>query len=155
MFDTFKRKLKETIQAFSKKIEEPKEPEKAEPKIEKEERTFLEKIKEKVTTTALSEEKFNELFYDLELVLLENNVAFEIVEKIKVALKKELVETKLKRNEINKIIKDNLKKTILSLFQEPFDVVEEAKKKKTLCYLVLWDKWFWKNNNNSKTSVSF
>src|SRR3989344_9344012 len=51
---------------------------------------FFSKIKEKVTSKVLSEEEFENIFWELELVLIENNVAVEVIEKIKNDLKKEL-----------------------------------------------------------------
>ncbi len=154
MFDALKRKLKETIQSFSKKIEQETVKEEKESKkeiveepIEEPKKGVFEKIKEKVTTAILSEEKFSELFYELELALLESNVALEVVEKIKINLKKELVGAKLKRSELNQVIKDTLQKTILSLFQSPFNVFEEAKKKKP--YVIL----FFGINGSGKTTT--
>src|SRR3989344_9398811 len=53
----------------------------------KEEKSFFSKVKESLTTKKISAEKFEELFWDLELALLENNVAVELIEKIKEDLK--------------------------------------------------------------------
>src|SRR3989344_425931 len=44
---------------------------------------FFSKIKEKVTSKVLSEEEFENIFWELELVLIENNVAVEVIEKTK------------------------------------------------------------------------
>ena len=49
-----------------------------------------------VTTTKISEGKFDEMFEELELTLLENNVAVEVIGKIKNDLKESLVESHCK-----------------------------------------------------------
>ena len=41
------------------------------------------KLKEKVVTKKVNKEKFDELFWDLEVALLENNVAVQVIDKIK------------------------------------------------------------------------
>ena len=63
--------------------------------------------------------KFEELFYELELALLENNVAFEVVDKIKTDLKKDLVDKPIKRGEVEEEIKNGLKESIEDLFLVP------------------------------------
>ena len=143
MFKFLKEKLKETISNFSKKaeeeskveeptkeeviekqgikgeaVEEKKEPEeKAEIKEEKEtEKGILGKLKEKIVTTKLSYEKFENLFSDLELILMENNVSLEVIEKIKSDLAKKLVENPIKRTKIEDTIRESLKNSIDDLF---------------------------------------
>jgi predicted ABC-type ATPase len=59
---------------------------------------------------------------------MENNVAVEVIEKIKENLKQELESTKITRRAINEIILNNLKQTIESLFDyEPIDILEKIK----------------------------
>ncbi|MCX6711671.1 MAG: signal recognition particle-docking protein FtsY [Candidatus Woesearchaeota archaeon] len=112
--------------------EEPKE-EIIEEKVEK--KGFFarikEKVTEKITTTKISEDKFNELFWELELVLLENNVAVEVIEQIKKSLREKLVEKPIKHGKVLEEIRNSLKESIESLFVDnDFDLVKEAKKKK-------------------------
>ncbi len=103
-----------------------------------EKKTILQKIKEGIskqkeviTTISLSEDKFNDLFWDLELILLENNIAVEIIEKIKKNLKERLVNAKIKRGEIEKEIKNTLKETISGLFSvQAEDFINKVKSKK-------------------------
>jgi len=61
-----------------------------------EKKGFFKKITEAISKKALSEKQFDDLFFELEVVLMENNVAVEVIEKIKHDLKRELVE-KLKK----------------------------------------------------------
>ncbi|MFH1332310.1 MAG: signal recognition particle-docking protein FtsY [archaeon] len=118
------------------KIEEKKEVVKEEPKVEEKKpekvekkKGFFARLTEKVTTTKISENKFNELFWDLEVVLMENNVAVEVIDKIKSDLKKDLVEVPIKRSDVKEVIVKSLKSSIEDLFREPdFDLVAEIKK---------------------------
>ena len=100
----------------------------AEPEEEK--KSFFGRIKQTITTKTISEEKFNELFWDLELILLENNVSVEVIEKIKEDLKEELVDKPLPRNVPAKIQEtlQNTLKNILSF--EKIDIVKKVKDKK-------------------------
>ncbi len=93
--------------------------------LKQEEQTFFTKLKKKLTTSILKQEQFDELFIELELSLLENNVALEAVDKIKEYLKKDLVGISIKRSEINSTILSSLKESILSLLIEPPSLIEQ------------------------------
>ncbi|MBT7903166.1 signal recognition particle-docking protein FtsY [Candidatus Woesearchaeota archaeon] len=99
---------------------------------EKKEKTgFFGKLKQKVAAKTLSESKFEDLFFELEITLLENNVAVEVIEKIKTDLKERLVDHKLNRFEIETIIMSTLKKSLNEILDfEPFDILEKVKHKK-------------------------
>lgn len=100
----------------------------AEPEEEK--KSFFGRIKQTITTKTISEEKFNELFWDLELILLENNVSLEVIEKIKEDLKEELVDKPLPRNVPAKI-QETLQKTLKDILSfEKIDIVKKVKDKK-------------------------
>ena len=108
-----KEELKEIKEATVKeKITEVKELAKEESKKEK--KSFFGRIKESLTTKSISEKKFEELFWDLELVLLESNVSVKVIEKIKEDLKEELVEKPLPRDVPAKI-KEVLKNTLTEI----------------------------------------
>jgi len=92
---------------------------------------FFSKIKEKIITKTLSVEKFNDLFFDLEITLLENNVAIEVIEKIKADLRREMVNKPIKRNAIEETIIKTLRSSIEELFDiKGFDLLEKIKDKK-------------------------
>jgi len=103
---------------------------------------FFAKLKEKfvevVTTTKISGEKFNELFWELELAMLENNVAVEVIEKIKDDLKKELVDKPITRGKVEEKISSALKESITGLFDvEKIDLFERVREKKpfVICFV--------------------
>lgn len=114
------------IKKEEKKIKEEEELEEEKPK-----KGILHIIREKVTKTIISEERFEELFYDLELVLLENNVAVEVVEKIKQDLKKGLVGVPLERTKIKEIIRKSLRRSVEELFKvESIDLLKRVREKR-------------------------
>lgn len=130
LFKKIKEKLAKEEKEAEKKPEEEKPKEEAEEKAEKEKKTIFGRVKEAVTKKSLSEDKFNELFWELEVALLENNVAVEVIEKLKEDLKKELVDAKVLRGQVNEIVQETLQKSISDLFEEkPVDLLKEAKKK--------------------------
>ncbi len=106
-----------------KEVAEELKEEKAEEEPE-EEASFFEKVKTSLTTKKISAEKFEELFWELELALLENNVSVEVIEKIKEDLKKELVDKPLPRD-VPKKIEETLKRTLTEILS--FDKVDLLK----------------------------
>ncbi|MCG2718830.1 MAG: signal recognition particle-docking protein FtsY [Nanoarchaeota archaeon] len=93
-----------------------------------EDKGFLARVKQKVITKKISDKQFEGLFWDLELALMENNVAVEVVEKIKEDLKKEIVDRPLRKSEIQPTIIKGLKKSISGLFEiDPIDIVQQVK----------------------------
>src|SRR3989344_7251806 len=152
IFGKKEEKKQEVIPKAESKVEkkeqiiEVKEEKKAEEIIEKPEeivepehkKGFFEKITERFTHLELSEKKFDELFWDLEVTLLENNVAVEVIEKIKSDLKRRLVGVPLKKSEIDSLIISSLKKSIEELFDVPaIHLVEKIGEKKPFVILFL------------------
>ncbi len=137
-----KKEIKERPERAKKKEEEEIEEEPEEEEIlgedieeekqeaEKEKKGFFRKIKEKVITKKISEKKFDELFWELELALLENNVAVEVIEKIKEDMKMDLVDVPIRKGKINELIVKSLKESIEDLFIGDFDLLKEIKKKR-------------------------
>ncbi len=102
------------------------------PQQEEERKGFFGKIKQTLTTKTISSDKFEELFWDLELVLLENNVSVEVIDRIKEDLQKELVGKPLPRDTMGKI-EETLTRTLkdILVFQTvPLLAQIQQKKKK-------------------------
>lgn len=96
-----------------------------------EKKGFFSKLKEKIVSKKLDEKQFDDLFWDLELVLLENNVAVEVIEKIKQDLKTNLVDQPIKRNQIEQTILNSLKNSIDQVLNiSPIDLIKEIKDSK-------------------------
>lgn len=121
---------------YEKEAEEPEKPieeivrEVEEEVVEAPKKGFFGRMVEKISSKTLSEDKFEELFEELEIALLENNVALEVVDKIKEDLKKKIVDVPLKGN-LENLVKESLKKSLEEVFNVPsFDVIERIKSKK-------------------------
>lgn len=139
----FVEEKKEIIHEKPKEVikEAPKEivREKKEEPVKEEKKGFFSRLKQAITTTKISAGKFDELFWDLELAMLENNVAFEVIEKIKADLKQALVEKPIIRGKVEDAVVDSLRESIGSLFDnyKAIDFVKEARGKKpyVVCFL--------------------
>jgi len=157
MFKFFKEKIKAWVGKSKKEIEEKAEEEPKEKKVEKKkkekrkkeeeiepvERTAptieeleTEKKKESIFkklktkfSYKLSEQDFEKIFENLELLLLENNVALEAVEKIKQELKEQLLDKEIKKEKLEDEITEALKKAIENLLLEPDDLLSLVKEK--------------------------
>ncbi|MBW2997994.1 signal recognition particle-docking protein FtsY [Candidatus Woesearchaeota archaeon] len=114
--------------------ESPQEIIEEEPVVEKEEKVgFFQKLMSK----KLDENKFEDLFWDLEIILLENNVSVEVIEKIKEDLKKSLVDQSFKKSKILDIIQETLKNSLHEILNvEKIDVMSkiESKKPFVICF---------------------
>jgi fused signal recognition particle receptor len=100
---------------------------------------FFAKLKERVQTVTISEDKFNEIFWGLEVVMLENNVAVEVIEKIKEDLREKLVDKPIRRGLVESTITGTLGKSIKGILSrfEPADMIKLASKKKpfVVCFV--------------------
>lgn len=104
-----------------------------------EKKGFFDKIKEAATTKKISDKDFDEMFYDLELALLESNVAYIVVEKIKEDLKKDIVDKPIKRSDVDEIIEKSLKKSIESLFDvENINLLNSIKNKSEKPFVIVF-----------------
>ena len=124
--ETRSEKLKE-----EKETKEVKETKEEKPEEAKEEsKGFFSKVKQSLTTKTISENKFEDLFWELEIALLENNVSVEVIEKIKEDLKEELVDKPLPRDVPTKI-EETLKGTLNTILTyDEIDLLERIKNKK-------------------------
>jgi len=124
-----KQETKETIpeQTIKKqKLEKPKE------------QGFFAKLASKLSTSTITQEQFDELFQELEITLLENNVALEVVDKIHKELSKDLVGVEVKKSKVQETIINSLKQTILSILIEPPNLIEQINKKLELPFTIIF-----------------
>ncbi|UZE93812.1 MAG: signal recognition particle-docking protein FtsY [Candidatus Pacearchaeota archaeon] len=146
--DKEEKEIKKEIKGLEKK--EKKEPEKKE-KLEEKKENLLTKLMKIAKVAKIKEENFDKFFSELEMVLIENNVAMEAIEFLKTELKKELIGKEIKRKELEKEIENSLKKAINELLIEPFDFVEKIKErvKKEKPYTIV----FFGINGSGKTTT--
>ncbi len=97
---------------------------------EKEKESFFKKIFSKITKIKISEEDFEAYSNDLEMLLLENNVAVEVSERIIKQLKENIVGKEFLKKEIEFQIKETLKDIIYKILVEPFDLIDKIRLKR-------------------------
>lgn len=118
--------LKQAEEKLNKAKQELVELEAEEHEISEKKSGLFTKIK-KTFVYSLTEDDFNQIFEGLDMLLLENNVALEVVEKIKFDLGQELIGKQIKKTEIEKEIKFALKKALEEIIIEPDNILETIK----------------------------
>ncbi len=124
---------KEALETMNKPVLEISSPEETilettkEETPEIEEQGFFSKLLTKITSHKLSKEEFEEIFIDLELVLLEHNVALEAVDSIHKELSKALVSQQFKKDQAEQKILESLREAILHLLLEPPNLIQQIK----------------------------
>jgi fused signal recognition particle receptor len=126
---------KQSIPDAEKTIERLEEIKEEKKKEKTETKSFFKKLISK--TKSISSEEFNDYAEDLEMILLENNVALEVAEKIIEELKGRIVGLELTKKEIEETIIESLKEIIEKVLIEPFDLIKEIKNKKEP-YIILF-----------------
>ncbi|MFA6022982.1 MAG: signal recognition particle-docking protein FtsY [Candidatus Pacearchaeota archaeon] len=112
---------------YKEGVIEPIVGEKTEPKPEK--KGFFSRIQTRFNTVQINQKTFDEFFEKLEMLLLENNVALSVVDKIREDMQKRLVNIEVKKDQLENEIKNTLRDSILEILIEPFDLIEKIKKK--------------------------
>ena len=111
---------------------------KRKPKEFVEEKGILEKIKKKITEKKIEEDDVKDILKDLEISLIESDVAVEVSEKIVSDLRNNLVGKFIKRGEIENVIKKSFRDSILDILKvESFDLLEKVKTKKPFLIVFL------------------
>ena len=130
-----------TLKKDKKTQKETKKKEKAEKKqvkelkektSEPETKSFFEKITSKISKVKISEKEFEVYSEELEMLLLENNVALEVAEKIVRELREKVVGKEILKKELEDEIKDSFKDIIREILIAPPDLIEEIKEKNLL-----------------------
>ena len=97
---------------------------------EEEKKGFFKRIFSKITKVKISEDDFEVYSEELEMLLLENNVALEVAEKIVEQLKEKIVGKEFLKKEIESQIKFTFEDIIRDILIEPFDLIEKIRLKK-------------------------
>lgn len=99
---------------------------------------FFKRVAEKITMTTIDETTFHDLFWDVEIVLLENNVAVGVVDKLRSDLQKNVVNKPLPRSRIKTVVQETLRQSVKELFAvSSLDLLKMAKQKKPfiMCFV--------------------
>ena len=131
-FNVGTQKFEPDLEKLDEKIKNLKE----EPKPG--EKSFFKKIQAKIQKIKISEKDFENYSEELKMLLLENNVAFEVTEKIVAELKEKIVGKELLKKEVEGEIKDAFKEIIEEILVEPFDLIEKIRNKKEKPYVILF-----------------
>ena len=83
----------------------------------------------RISKVKISEKDFNIYAEELEMLLLENNVALTVAEKMIKELKEKIVGKELLKKEIEEEIKESFKDIIREILVEPFDISKKVKEK--------------------------
>lgn len=111
MFSLLKNKFKQIAEKISKKSKE-----KEISKPEREEKTVIQKLKIKIEKR-LTEKDLEPILEDMEVELLESDVALEVVEKIRSDLLNQLVGREIKKKKWEEIVRESLKKSLEEILQ--------------------------------------
>jgi len=112
-------------------------------------KSFFQKIKEKAGKVKISEEDFTKYDEELEILLLENNVAFEVVDIIIKRLKESIVGKELLKKEIDGQIRDAFRDILSEVLIKPFNLLERIREKENKPYVIL----FFGINGSGKTTT--
>ncbi|MDO8623266.1 MAG: signal recognition particle-docking protein FtsY [archaeon] len=88
---------------------------------------FFAKIREKIKqdNIKISEEDFQNYSMELEMILLENNVALEITDKVIKELKEQIVNKEIPKKEVELKIKESFKEILSRTLIEPINLIEK------------------------------
>ena len=145
--------IKEPLEQEITQEEKKEEPIKPQEEEQEEKQGFFSKLFKKIApsgTVTLEQKHVDEIFSEIEITLLENNVALEVVDKIKADLIKDLVGIEVKKDKIEQTILESLKNSILSVLIEPPNLIENIKSS-TSPYVILF---FGINGSGKTTSIA-
>src|SRR3989338_8597373 len=117
-FDSGKLKYEPDEEAI-KSSEQPKE----------EKKGFFARFTERFTSSKITKSQVEEIFVELEIILLENNVALEVVDKIKSILFDKLVNTEARKSNLQAKVISSLKEAISLVMQDPPNLLNLVKSK--------------------------
>lgn len=120
-------KIDETEKEYEKEKEELEAEEESPVSEKPEKKSFFQRIVSKISKVKISEEDFDVYADELEMLLIENNVALEVAEKIVKDLRKDIVGKEMLKKEIEGQIQESFKDIIRNILIEPFDLIEKIK----------------------------
>ena len=97
-------------------------------------RTAFSNVAKSFSEKELKDKDIDEILFQLEISLLESDVASEVIDSIKADLKEKLIGSKVNKNEIENFVKNSLIQSISSLFDATgtVDIIQNIQAKKRL-----------------------
>jgi fused signal recognition particle receptor len=136
MFGILKKKLSKIVKGISENVEKkkPVKKELVEKKVVKKGvvKKVFEKVTKKVLEKKISEKDLKDVLEDLEISLLEADVAFEVSEKIKDDLKKNLVGKQVRRGKVKDMIIKTFEDSLSEILNIPIIDLKNISKKPSL-----------------------
>ena len=132
-------KLREKLKGFVRRVEENVEEE--EKKIEKAEPEKKPGLFERLLQVEIKEKDVERALEDLEIELLEADVALEVVDELRESIKRKLVGKKVKiGTDKAKVIEDAVKEAVLEVLTPPrkINLLEEIRAKKEKPYVIVF-----------------
>lgn len=129
-------KLKEALYE-----EEPEQESEEEKENKPGTKSFFQRITSRINRIKISEKEFEVYAEELEMLLVENNVALQVAEKMVKNLRERLVGKEILKKELEDEIKDSFKDIIREILIAPPDLIEEIKEKNViqkLPYIILF-----------------
>ncbi len=114
------------------------------------EKSFFSKFVEKFASNKVSQEQIDEIFSELEIILLENNIALEAVDKIKETMYLELLNKEIKKSELENKIIESIKKGIENILISPPNLINEINSSNGVYTIV----FFGINGSGKTTSIA-
>jgi fused signal recognition particle receptor len=88
----------------------------------------------------LTEKDINNIFSDLEFDLLQSDIAQEVIDRLFLKLKSDLVGMKLEKGQnAEGIININFRNAVVELFSTAGDQRKEGEENRALCYYLSWN----------------
>ncbi len=138
MFDFLKKKISNIISTVTKKVvkEEPKPKKERKEKQPKDKKSTVKEVAERifktVTERQITEDDVINIFNQVELDLLEADVAVDVIDKFKDDLKRNLVGKDVKRMHVKEVVENSFKNSLLEVLTTPEidleDIIEKKKK---------------------------
>ncbi|MCD6476668.1 MAG: signal recognition particle receptor subunit alpha [Candidatus Aenigmarchaeota archaeon] len=122
------KELEPEVKEIEKKEQKPEK--EMHPKGAKKENIFK-KIQRKITEKEIKEEDIKDILWDMQISLMQSDVALEVAEKIINDIKNSLIGKPAKKKEIEKIVYNTLKQSISEILDIPkINLLEKVKEEK-------------------------
>ncbi len=107
-------------------------------KVKKPKKGILERVKKKIVEKEIKEEDIKDVLWDIQISLIQSDVAVEVAEKIIANLKNALIGQSAKRGNIEKIVKKSLRNSITNILNvDTLDFLKKVKSKKPFLIVFL------------------
>jgi len=139
-FQKHKEILEKQGEGFFKKLIKRKGPKSKSPELQESHSPEIRPtLMERLRKRKISEKDLDGILWDLELALIENDVAKEVTEKLTEQVKKDLLGAETSRKEVEALILDSLKSSVTEILdKEQPDIIQKIKNNSGKPYTILF-----------------